>query len=261
MVISSQTTLSHRRAQDLIDSFGIDHPSQICIEDIAWHLGISIRKAPLKGSLGCLVRLGDRGLIIANQDFEEAYRFTVAHEIGHFDMHGNLNSTAFCLSEDMIQGYKHKNPREDEASAFASELLMPERIFSPLLRKNKPNINFIKSLASDFQTSFTSTAIRYIDLSPYSCAIVIVENNKIKWFRVSGYFPYFFQTGVTLNKKTLAYDFLESNIQLSDMEQVDNEAWVQIPKNEDSSALINEQVISLPRLNQVMSLLWLRDNE
>ncbi|MBS0986617.1 ImmA/IrrE family metallo-endopeptidase [Acetobacter thailandicus] len=53
-------------------------------------------------------------------------RFTAAHELGHWDMHTNLQ-LARVQPEENIPAYRQSEP---QANQFASELLMPASFFS-----------------------------------------------------------------------------------------------------------------------------------
>ena len=72
---------------------------------------------------------GLRALIFLNRDDPFARRrFSLAHEIGHFMMHGGgalARATAQPAKKQMEYNPDRDDPREIEAHAFAAELLMP----------------------------------------------------------------------------------------------------------------------------------------
>ena len=78
-------------------------------------------------------------------------RFTLAHELGHLVMHS-------VPSPNM----------EKEANEFASELLMPEKLFLKESSGKPFTPLLIKQLAERFKTSLTATIFRYLqfDLHP-----------------------------------------------------------------------------------------------
>ena len=101
-------------------------------------------------------------------------RFTLAHELGHYYIDEHRLSLASgrvsphpsqCDSESTILA-------EQEADHFAASLLMPSARFNAQARRSARGLAGIIALARSFQTSLTSTAIRYAaaDISP--CAIV-----------------------------------------------------------------------------------------
>ena len=101
-------------------------------------------------------------------------RFTLAHELGHYylDEHRNvLAAGRACAHRSQCQ-YESSNLAEQEADHFASNLLMPPARFLARARSIRPGFEGIVSLAQHFQTSITSTTIRYAasDIAP--CAVV-----------------------------------------------------------------------------------------
>lgn len=253
--------IARRRAHDLIDSFGIDSPEQISVEDIAWSLGLKVQHSTLKETCGVLMSFGDNGIILANPANEGSYRFSVGHEISHFDLHRTKTGRTSCFPEDMVKGCKQRNPQEEEANTYAAELLMPRRLFEPRLRKGVPSLELIFDLASQFRTSRTATAIRYIDLSPYPCAIVVCQDNKILWYTGSEYFPYRLPIGGQLHKNTLAFDFAKHGIPVSGFEDVELEAWVSPETGKSAAYIVKEQATAFQYANQVMSLLYLKSQD
>jgi hypothetical protein len=119
----------------------------IPIEDIAdSHLGLLVRDAvdlrlapgapPVAAdqSLSGLL-LPDRGEIWVNAtegtEWPGRRRFTIAHEIGHWQMHRDDEQPAFCRTATVEAEHEHSTehpPMEDEANRFAAAVLMPARL-------------------------------------------------------------------------------------------------------------------------------------
>jgi hypothetical protein len=53
-----------------------------------------------------------------------------------------------------------------------------------------PSIEVIESLASEFQTMLTATAIRYVSLRGERCAVVCSTNGEVSWVWPSPEFHY-----------------------------------------------------------------------
>jgi hypothetical protein len=68
---------------------------------------------------------------------------------------------------------------EQEADSFAAELLMPEAAFLEEMRRRGLGLMAIKAFAEVFQTSLTSTAIRYAQLTPDPVAVVVSEQGLV----------------------------------------------------------------------------------
>lgn len=61
-------------------------------------------------------------------------RFTLAHEIGHYLLHRGLKKE-FLDEEFFNMDERLRTPVEDEASIFASHLLMPDSLLFPVLKE------------------------------------------------------------------------------------------------------------------------------
>src|SRR5690606_4462795 len=98
--------------------------------------------------------------------FQERKRFVAAHEIGHLIMHRNMQLPEDTFSNfNIISGMEHilKNGKQElEANEFASELLMPEKLFLKEAVGKKFSPFLIKQLSERFKTSLTATIFRYL---------------------------------------------------------------------------------------------------
>ena len=157
------------------------HPSEVEIEDLAFFRNILVKSGGVAGALGRLIRLNGRGLIRYNDNitYEGQRRFTIAHELGHWELHSDKHQFMICNEDDM-RDYG-KSVMEREANLFAAELLMPTTHFRPKAVTLAPSIDNIKKLAVEFQTTLTATAIRFADTSTKNIQVVWAENGMIKW--------------------------------------------------------------------------------
>jgi IrrE N-terminal-like domain len=58
-------------------------------------------------------------------------RFTIAHEIGHYELHCEDDRSLFCRSATVIEDEEQPppaEPRENEANVFAAALMMPAHL-------------------------------------------------------------------------------------------------------------------------------------
>ncbi len=96
-------------------------------------------------------------------------RFTMAHELGHFVLHGAM------IGDGVDDNVKYRstpegnfyNPNittreETEANQFAASMLMPENLLLPRVRETRGEFDnqFIKDLATEFQVSPQAMKIR-----------------------------------------------------------------------------------------------------
>ncbi len=109
-------------------------------------------------------------------------RFTIAHELGHYfiDEHRNaLMGGVGC--HPSLSEFQSDELVEQEADLFASRLLMPTRAFTAAMPRNLRGIPDILALKEQFGTSITSTAIRYVSLVNFFCAIVKWNDDGFGW--------------------------------------------------------------------------------
>jgi Zn-dependent peptidase ImmA (M78 family) len=117
-----------------------------------------------KGLDGSLMRSGRHGIIGYRRDIPEPGRiaFTIAHELGHWELHPNHSQAIACTAGD-IAAYKGTGI-EQEANAFAAELLMPTPMLAQSLRYASATIQKAAEVASTYGTSLTAAVIRVVEL-------------------------------------------------------------------------------------------------
>jgi Zn-dependent peptidase ImmA (M78 family) len=229
---------------------------------------------------GCLMRVGDAWGILLNNLIQSESRknFTIAHELGHYYLdggqtEGQISATGEenkaaefvpqhrCQRED-LRGFDSHQLEEQRANQFAVELLMPSPIFrADAADLPKIGLAAIGDLAARYSTSLTSTAIRYTRLSPHVCAIVLSEKGQIKYFAYSDRFRQNSDCYLAKNKP-LHPDAVAAQLAKDKSKEV-KEHRRKVPlsywcSTQSDQALV-EQSRRLPRMNQVLSFLWLPD--
>lgn len=117
-------------AKQLLTDQKITQPP-VDVRKIIESLNITVSEAPHQddGMSGLILRGSGKTLIGLNSTHgENRKRFTLAHELGHYQLHSD---GVFVDEEKNFHvRYRTKNhgfdPKETEANAFAAELLMPE---------------------------------------------------------------------------------------------------------------------------------------
>lgn len=114
-------------------------------------------------------------------------RFSIAHELGHYflDTHHDFLRNG-GKSHPSRSEFSNHIMMEREADAFASALLMPKKLFKPIVNEGDLSLRVIGDLADRFKTSFIATAIRSVLLSDFYCALAGLKNGKIDWMFKSG---------------------------------------------------------------------------
>lgn len=164
----------------ILQELGFPHPREIDLKDLAMDRNVFVREGELKGAEGRLLRKKKHGIIHIQRGIipEGRRRFTIAHELGHWELHAAY-SQWLCSADDM-RDYG-QSPLEVEANYFAAELLMPNSHFRAACLNHEPSMALLESLAADFQTTLTSTAIRFADVSKRRVVVVYYQNNVVRW--------------------------------------------------------------------------------
>jgi len=113
--------------------------------------------------------------------YEPRARFTFAHELGHYfiDEHRNALLSGFAPAHPSICEYESEVQIEREADCFASYLLMPRPYFKSKAHALPVGLKGILALKWYFNTSITSTALRYVSLNIRPFLLLLWRNNEI----------------------------------------------------------------------------------
>lgn len=249
--------------------------------DIAEQLYIVVWEREMESCYdGCLMRVGDTWGILLNNLIQSESRknFTIAHELGHYYLDGGESERQSsvtdeedkaaefvaqhrCQRED-LRGFDSHQLEEQRANQFAVELLMPSPIFR-VDATDLPDIGLraIDALADKYSTSLTSTAIRYTRLSRHVCAVVLSEGGQIKYFAYSDSFRQNSDCYLVKNKPLhpdSVADLLDKN-RLKAAKEHQRTVPLSYWCSTQSDQPVIEQSRRLPRMNQVLSFLWLPD--
>ncbi len=88
------------------------------------------------------------------------FEFTIAHEVGHWDLHCHFNTNQLCIMDktvSMICRANDKDFKEIQANKYAANILMPEN----LVRRTLKNVDFynwptLYKIAKDWHVSITA---------------------------------------------------------------------------------------------------------
>jgi hypothetical protein len=110
-------------------------------------------------------------------------RFSVAHELGHFFLPQHRDYLVSGVWHGSRSEFVSARRMEREADWFAAALLMPRQEFLARLQGRGGCLCTLGELArlADrvFQTSLTSTAIRYAQLNFAPCCVVLSEHGRV----------------------------------------------------------------------------------
>lgn len=245
--------LGIRSARALRAEVGYKHPTDIEIEVLAYMRGALVRGSATTGARANVLRVGDRAVMsTAASMSKDQRRWAIAHELGHLETHPNLNYFGLCIGEDLLFDYKNSG-REQEANAFAAELLMPEDLFGRRCDVPKVKWDPIVAAAEEFKVSVTSAAIRFIGITGERVALVMCTDSKIGWVQATRDFGPRPRRGASLAPSTLAYDFFAKGVASQFPETVDADGWVENARGDEE---VVEHLFPMPRYRSAMVLLW-----
>ena len=257
-------------ANTVLDDLGIRGPEDLRDLDlVAWARGALVRYRILHGSEARISIVGKRAVITVSSLVQnpQRRRFSVAHELGHLEMHQRKASLVLCLNDDLQNWLVRRSQThlEVQANEFASSLLLPERFFAARCKSQEPSIDHIAGLAAEFDTSLTATAIRYNQFNGEPTVVIYSQGGLVKWFRPSPYFEklkedlgIYIETSVKLKSETLATRVYRKVETTARVKRVQASAWFASGQFR-SDARIQEQCISMPRFDAVLSLLWVNE--
>ena len=170
--------------RDLIRGLGIKEPpvNEYAVADF---IGCEIRQvyeedfAQWPGMrdifrVACAHLLKGENLILVNGEMRRSRQRTcVFHESGHCitPWHCGLN---YACTENAIEPIFHQLV-EREAFMCGAEIQMPRHLFIPDILDLPLGIGAIETLATRYDATFETTAIRYAQMNRGICAIVVVE--------------------------------------------------------------------------------------
>lgn len=138
----------------------------------------------------------------------ERGRFSLAHEIGHWQMH--RGKVLFCRPED-IGGDRGSTPVERVANRYAAGLLMPAYLFEEFCSRRAITFTLAEELAKAFRVSRTAAAIRLVDLADRPVMLVCHSKAKREWFHKSPLWPDELWPNDDLDTRSRAFDIQFSN--------------------------------------------------
>jgi len=245
-------------ALDILDKYVITKPNEIPLEDIIINEGPFITEKNMFGAEGRLVCYEDYALISVNSSITDISkkRFILAHELGHFLMHRNLNPF-YHDTENNFWEWNCDKKIETEANEFAAELLMPTNIFLNVTRKYKFSIDFIHELKNAFSTSLTATSIRFAQKGHDPILLICSKNNIVKWYVKNDDFPF---SKIIVNKEvpinTVTSEYYIKSKSYSKPEDIEPQFW-HISDKFYGKLKYYEQCIYFDYYGYVLTFVWL----
>ena len=251
-------------AQNLLEVLNVKAPADLRdLEVLAYYRDALVRYARLDGAEARLSVAGRRAIITVSDEVQNFHRrrFSIAHELGHLEMHRYSSSISICTSQDLNQWDASAQNLEQEANAFAAAFLLPQSMFAPLCGLDDPSLDVVSQLANKFWTSLTATAIRYVRFCPEPVAIVYSQGGRIKWFVRSATFEelhVFIEKNVRLDPLSRAAHLREGK-QTHPPKAVPVSAWLANGRHKDNAEIM-EHSLFIEAYGAVLTLLWVNDD-
>jgi Zn-dependent peptidase ImmA (M78 family) len=248
-------------ARKVIERYAIESADHILLEAIAADLGVEVLEGPLAGAIARLIRLENKGLIRVSTTVTNRARrrFCVAHELGHFVLRHSDFGWLGCAEKEMTD-FGGKAAIETQANAFAAELLLPQSIVKPRCDVTSVSLRPVRELAEEFDTSVTSTAIRFVEFCPEMCAVVFSRDNRVVWSSGSeSLWCWTRSRGKELDPESGAAQYWRGGSVVDRPQKMASECWL-----EDKGAVAYEEVVEhsmpIPSADAVLTLLWIQSS-
>ncbi len=177
----TETNRAVQSPSGILAELGIRDPEDLDIEAIAQHCGATIQYKPLSGCEARIMGLGDAAIITVNAASSvERQRFSGGHELGHWIR--DRGTASFQCNEQMfVREWSEDNP-EKRANRFASDLLLPAKLFRPLSKGLPITFKSVQQLADVFRMSLSATAIRLVEYGSYPAMLICNGAGGRQWY-------------------------------------------------------------------------------
>ena len=201
-------------------------PPTVDLYDLAQELKLEIVEVDSKSFDGALLRSRTKfaGQILVRTGIREVgrKRFTIAHEIGHYILHGEQQTSC---SPRLIEGWKEGQPSpEREADTFASELLLPTADVEKHVNKQWPSMQVVSDIANHYGASMMAAGRKFCDVASQPCALVWSSQRVIRRLHPSPSFVNFIEPGASLGFDSLALAAHQGRALTDEMQEVPAEA-------------------------------------
>lgn len=243
------------KSHALLQRFSIETPA-FDIEVAAHAMGIEVRQGGLETADAWLIRRPDgKGILRVNDNVRSRARrrFSIGHELGHWEMHPNLAQGRYCTETDLTD--YHRSPEEIEANTFAACLLMPRFLIRERIESVDPSFAAIDRVAQEFETSRTAAARRLVEVTKYKVILVSSSKGRVNWTLKSASAQYhgFHDRSVPQASATARVVAEHSNTRT--LEPVAPRVWLRDNPVWNPQELF-EDVRYFNRLDTALTLLW-----
>ena len=258
------------RAKELLEQIGFDDISDLSMDLLVSGLGATLIMEPLRNSDGKIVRGNRKTLIKVNSEipYEEKKRFTIAHELGHHLLHDKLDLEVHNDNSNTLNWFQStekqakRGLQEYEANDFASELLMPEKVFREFIKGKFFSPALIKELSKRFNTSLTSVVYRLISLDVAPLLVVFITDGLVRYWRKSSDLKGWVKdvTKLPPPKDSVAKEYIDADYEFiyrgdEKAQEISRSTWFQLFENQEDSDFV-EYCIPTKQYKTIISIIW-----
>lgn len=200
-------------ARRMINKYGLKPPIDVenLVRERATLVFATIPVAGVDGICLNLKSLGKETKVIVNLGNPKSrQRFTLAHELGHIVIPWHTGSVVDYLDPDDTNDIEDYWAIEQEANAFAAELLMPGDWMAELLASTKDLAKVHRRVAKECDVSLQAAAIRLINMLPKNVVYAVKRDEMVEFSgRSDGTLANAMTYGSEFNAE--AYDYAESH--------------------------------------------------
>jgi len=265
----TRATNAHIQAQQLLENCGLDQITDLEMDLFVSGLDAMLIEEELMNCDGKIIFGNSKAVIKVNSNiqFVERKRFVTAHEIGHLIMHRNMQLPDDTFSNfNIIAGMEKalKNGKQElEANEFASELLMPEKLFLKEAKGKQFSPLLIKQLSERFKSSLTATVFRYLQFEQlHPICLVFIESGKVKYWKKSNDLRVWLGDYTRLDppSDSVAAEYIQKNYgfvyKLEEKAQTINKStWFNLGEY-DKDTSFYEYCIPTRRYQTILSIIW-----
>ncbi len=245
----------YRTPFEILGDLGIMEPSEIDIEAIAEDCGATIRYKPLSGCAARIMGVNDRAIITIDSNTPRPrQRFSAGHELGHW-MRDRGRVAFQCKNESFVRDWSADNP-ETRANKFASDLLLPAKMFRTRLHRQPVTFETVRALADVFCTSLTATAIRLVEYGDLPAVLVCNGPRRREWFVCSSEVRHKVYLEPRPQQGSIAEAMLRGDQSDIQPREVRSDAW--FTHRNARNYWVHEDSLQLSD-GSVLSLLWWKD--
>ena len=202
---------------------------------------------------------GGGGIFLAAGQDSGRWRFSVAHELGHYHIptHAQTGNTLSCADADLRARDSDRKTMEWEANDFAAELLMPRTLFANDIAMRDVSFHTTEWLASKemYDVSRTAAAWRLIQTTRDAAALIVSVDGRVQWSARSDAFRFALPSHhQSIDARTIAASVVRGEATNAKPESVDPYAW--LGSTYDQNIDVTESTLVVNSLRQVLSLVW-----